>query len=181
MDIDNSKSRILYGMVAAAGRPVDKIGPHVHVGWEELHPGGWDAQARLAEQDRDGVAVEILYPSVGMILCNHEDADYKAACFDAYNQWLAELSSVPPHRPSSAGQTALRSVEEGIDDLVRMKEPRACGRMMPAGCASWRTATTTTRCGTCSGVRVWSSTSRRRSTSSPAVPRLVPTSPAARR
>ena len=32
------------------------------------------------EQDRDGVAAEVLYPSVGMLLCNHPDADFKKAC-----------------------------------------------------------------------------------------------------
>ena len=80
--------------MAAAGRPWDKIGPEILVDWDELHPGGWDAAARLAEQDRDGVHVEVLYPSVGMIICNPPDTDYKTACFDAYNQWLAEFVAV---------------------------------------------------------------------------------------
>ena len=31
--------RVPYGMVAAAGRPAEKIGPFVHVGWDELHRG----------------------------------------------------------------------------------------------------------------------------------------------
>jgi predicted TIM-barrel fold metal-dependent hydrolase len=137
MDIDNGKSRIPYGMVAAAGRPAEKIGPHLHVGWDELHPGGWDAQARLAEQDRDGVAVEVLYPSVGMILCNHEDTDYKVACFDAYNQWLTEYTSAAPQRLVGIGQTALRSVEEGIEDLVRIKELGLAGVMLPGFAACW--------------------------------------------
>ncbi len=30
----------------------------------------------------------MIYPSVGMLLCNHPDLDYKKACFDAYNRWL---------------------------------------------------------------------------------------------
>ena len=108
MDIDNGRSRVPYGMVAAAGRPVEKIGPFQYVGWDELHPGGWDPKARLAEQDRDGVAAEVLYPSVGMLLCNHPDADYKKACFDAYNLWLAEFQATPRppdrHRPDGAAQ-----------------------------------------------------------------------------
>ena len=39
--------------------------------FEELHRGGWDPEARLADQDRDGVAAEVIYPTVGMVLCNH--------------------------------------------------------------------------------------------------------------
>ena len=120
MAIDAGKSWVPYGMIAAAGRPAEKIGPFEHVGWDELHPGGWDPKARLAEQDRDGVAIEVLYPSIGMLLCNHPDADYKKACFDAYNLWLAEFQSTAPDRLVGVGQTALRSVEEGISDMVRI-------------------------------------------------------------
>jgi predicted TIM-barrel fold metal-dependent hydrolase len=137
MDIDNGKSLIPYGMVAGAGRPAEQIGPQVKVGWEELHPGGWDPQARLAEQDRDGVAVEVLYPSVGMILCQHEDAGYQKACFDAYNQWLAEYVATSPQRLVGVGQTPLRSVEEGIDDLVRIKDLGLHGVMLPGFAACW--------------------------------------------
>jgi len=98
MLIDNGATLVPYGMVAVAGRPVDKIGPFEFVGWDELHPGGWDPKARLGEQDRDGVAAEVLYPSVGMLLCNLTDADYKHACFDAYNEWIAEYQSEAPQR-----------------------------------------------------------------------------------
>ena len=58
--------------------------------------------ARLADQDRDGVAAEIIYPTVGMVLCNHPDLDYKQACFEAYNRWIAEYcsrASRPAARP----------------------------------------------------------------------------------
>jgi predicted TIM-barrel fold metal-dependent hydrolase len=137
MSVDNGTSVIPYGMVAAAGRPWDKIGPDIRVDWDELHPGGWDATARLAEQDRDNVKVEVLYPSVGMIICNHPDTDYKKACFDAYNKWLAEFVAVAPDRLIGVGQTTLRSIEEGIADLERMKGLGLKGVMLPgvASCA----------------------------------------------
>src|SRR5271169_2871788 len=136
MVIDQGRARIPYGMIAAAGRPVESINPYNYVPWEELHPGGWDPRARLGEQDRDGVAVEILYPSVGMLLCNHPDVDYKKACFDAYNLWIAEFQSYAPDRLIGLGQTALRSVEEGIADLQCIKDLGLRGVMMPgfAGC-----------------------------------------------
>ena len=69
------------------------------VKFDELHRGGWDPEARIADQDRDGVAAEIIYPTVGMSLCNHRDFDYKKACFDAYNRWIAEYCSAYP-RPA---------------------------------------------------------------------------------
>lgn len=136
MDIDRGRSRIPYGMIAAAGRPVDTISPFHYVGWDELHPGGWDPAARIGEQDVDGVSVEILYPSVGMLLCNHPDVDYKKACFDAYNLWITEFQSHAPDRLIGLGQTALRSVEEGVEDFERIHDLGLRGVMMPgfAGC-----------------------------------------------
>jgi uncharacterized protein len=136
MVIDEGRARIPYGMIAAAGRPVESINPFNFVGWDELHPGGWDPKARLDEQQRDGVSVEVLYPSVGMLLCNHPDVDYKKACFDAYNEWITEFQGHAPDRLLGLGQTALRSVEEGIEDLQRIKELGLRGVMMPgyAGC-----------------------------------------------
>jgi predicted TIM-barrel fold metal-dependent hydrolase len=131
MLIDGGKSLVPYGMVAAAGRPAERIGPHIRVDWDELHAGGWDPKARLTEQDRDGVALEVLYPSVGMILCNHPDADYKHACFAAYNEWIAQFCAQDPTRLIGQGQTALRSVEEGIADLEHMKELGLRGAMLP--------------------------------------------------
>jgi uncharacterized protein len=136
MEIDGGRARIPYGMIAAAGRPAESIHPFTFVGWDELHAGGWDPSARLVEQDRDGVSVEVLYPSVGMLLCNHPDPNYKKACFDAYNLWIAEFQSHAPGRLIGLGQTALRSVEEGIADLHAVKELGLRGVMMPgfAGC-----------------------------------------------
>jgi predicted TIM-barrel fold metal-dependent hydrolase len=131
MVVDNGATIIPYGMIAAAGRSWDQISPFIHVGWDELHAGGWDPNARLAEQDRDGVRAEVLYPSVGMLLCNHSDGDYKHACFQAYNQWIAEFTSVAPDRLIGQGQTALRSVAEGIADLERINELGLKGVMVP--------------------------------------------------
>lgn len=99
--------------------------------FEELHRGGWDGKARIADQERDGVAGEIIYPTVGMLLCNHPDADYKNACFTAYNRWLQEFVSAAPDRLYGIGQTAVRSVEETVADLHRIREMGFHGVMMP--------------------------------------------------
>ena len=119
--IDGLNQPIPMGLVAAAGKKAEEL-PTFGAKFEELHRGGWDPNARLADQDRDGVAAEVIYPTVGMLLCNHPDFDYKKACFDAYNLWIAEYASTHPDRLIGLGQTAMRSVDEGIEDLRKMKE-----------------------------------------------------------
>ncbi len=128
--IDGHPSPVPMGLVAAAGKPPEEIRV-MGVRFDEMHRGGWDPEARMADQVRDGVDAEIIYPSVGMVLCNHEDFDFKKACFDAYNRWLAEYCSAHPERLLGCGQTAMRSPEDGIEDLKSIKSLGLRGVMMP--------------------------------------------------
>src|SRR5215475_7147941 len=131
MLIDNGKSLVPYWLVAAAGRPAEEVRLDTGKRFEELWRGGWDPVARLADQDVDGVAAEVIYPSVGMLLCNYPDVDYQRACFDAYNRWIAEFCATAPDRLIGLGQTALRTPAEGIADLEAMKALGLKGVMLP--------------------------------------------------
>ena len=128
--IEGMKTPIPLGIVAAAGKPAEQI-RLMGTRFEELHRGGWDPEARLADQERDGVDAEILYPTVGMAICNHRDLDYKKACCDAYNRWIAEYCSPHPDRLLGVGQTAMRTPEEGVRDLQAIKAAGLRGVMMP--------------------------------------------------
>jgi predicted TIM-barrel fold metal-dependent hydrolase len=128
--IDGMKKPIPMGLVAAAGQDAKDL-KMFGAKFEDLHRGGWDPEARMADQKRDGVDAEVIYPTVGMMLCNHPDYDYKKACFDAYNLWIAEYCGAHPDRLLGLGQTAMRSVEEGIEDVRKMKELGLRGVMLP--------------------------------------------------
>jgi predicted TIM-barrel fold metal-dependent hydrolase len=128
--IDGMRQPIPMGLVAAAGKSAEQIATF-GVKFDELHRGGWDPEARLADQDRDGVAGEILYPTVGMALCNHKDLDYKKACMDAYNRWIVRYCAAHPDRLFGIGQTAMRTPAEGVADLRAVKALGLRGVMMP--------------------------------------------------
>lgn len=128
--VDGMKRSIPLSLVAAAGVPAEEL-TATGGRFEDLHRGGWDPEARLTDQDRDGVSAEVIYPSVGMSICNHPDFDYKKACFDAYNRWIAEYCGAHPDRLLGCGQTAMRSVEEGIADLESIRDLGLRGVMMP--------------------------------------------------
>jgi len=101
------------------------------MGFADAPAGGWQAAPRLEAQDRDGVIAEVLYPTMGMVLCNHPDSAFQAAAFRAYNLWLQEMVAEAPTRLFGVGQTALRSVAEGIEDFRRIKEMGFVGVMLP--------------------------------------------------
>jgi len=123
------RSFIPMGLIAAAGKRPEDITPSGK--FDEWYRGGWDPHARLADQDRDGVHGEILYPTVGMVLCNHPDLEYKRVCMQAYNRWIAGYCAAHPDRLFGVGQTAMRTPEEGIEDLKEMRRLGLRGVMLP--------------------------------------------------
>jgi len=128
--IDGMPGAVPLGLLAAAGKDPKDI-TAANVAFEDLWRSGWDSKYRLADQDRDGVAAEIIYPTVGMLLCNHPDFDFKKACFEAYNRWLGEYCSEAPHRLYGMAQVSMRTVEDGVAELKAVHAAGFKGVMMP--------------------------------------------------
>lgn len=129
--IDGMDEFVPLGLVASAGTDPATRNADRPTRFEELNRGSWNGKERIAEQERDGVAAEVIYPTVGMVLCNHPDIDYKHACFHAYNRWLQEFVAAAPRRLFGVGQTAARSPSDLIDDMQRIKEVGFVGVMLP--------------------------------------------------
>ena len=111
-----------FWLVAAAGRPTEEIRLDIGKRFEDLAARRLGSRGALADQDLDGVTAEIIYPSVGMMLCNYPDLDYQHACFDAYNRVDRRvLLATSPDRLIGMGQTAMRTPDEGIADLEAIK------------------------------------------------------------
>ena len=133
--VEGFSEPLALGLVAAAGKDPKtlKIGG---TDFAELHRGGWDPKARIKDQERDGILAEMIYPTIGMMLCGHPDADYKNACMWAYNRWLQEYVGGAPNRLHGLGMTAVRNVPEAIEDFRRIKEMGFKGVMMPGSPAT---------------------------------------------
>jgi len=128
--IEGIEEPLALGLVAAAGKDFRtlKIGG---TAFSELHRGGWDPKARIVDQERDGILAEMIYPTIGMMLCGHPDNNYKQACMWAYNRWLEEYCGGAPDRLFGLGMTAVRTVSEAIDDFRRIKKMGFKGVMLP--------------------------------------------------
>lgn len=118
LHIPQMSINVPMGLVCTAGRAPEDFGKPVS--WDELHPAGYDPRARLAVQDEEGIGAEVIFPSLGMVLCNHPDIDYKKACFDAYNQWLADFCSLAPQRLIGMPLVGLRTIDEGVRELEEL-------------------------------------------------------------
>lgn len=96
----------------------------------DVRRGAYDPAARAADMDRDGIAGEVIYASLGMVLYAHPDPAYRDACMRAYNCWLEGFCAGLPGRLFGLAQTAVTSVDAAIEDFRRAKEQGFVGMMM---------------------------------------------------
>jgi uncharacterized protein len=63
--------------------------------WDDADPATWDAKARLARMDENGIYAQMLYPNValfnGKILQSVGDPAMMLGYIRAYNDWQTEL------------------------------------------------------------------------------------------
>ena len=130
--IEGIRTPIPVGMVDGAGMlPSMRMYHILKATFETCRRSGWDPAYRLADQERDGIAAEVVYPSVGMVIIGHADIDYKDACIEAYNRWLEGYCAGLPGRLFGLGLTSARSVDAAIDDFRRAKGRGFVGMMLP--------------------------------------------------
>jgi predicted TIM-barrel fold metal-dependent hydrolase len=87
-------------------------------GYAGVRPSAWDPALRIADQERDGVAGEVLYPSLAMTLFQLEDAELRAASFAAYNEWLADYCAHSPRRLAGIAMISLEDPRQATADLA---------------------------------------------------------------
>lgn len=130
--IPGMKRPVGLGLMDGAGfTPSNRARRLAKLKASDVRPGGYDGQARAEYMAQDGIAAEIVYASVGMALCLHRDAEYKAACMKAYNRWLEGFCAGLPGRIFGLAQTAVLSVDEAIEDCRAAKAAGLVGMMMP--------------------------------------------------
>jgi predicted TIM-barrel fold metal-dependent hydrolase len=99
-------------------------------GYPGVRPSAWDPVERLSDQSRDGVAAEVLYPSLGMSLFGIEDGELRAASFRAYNDWLADYCSHNQQRLVGIAMVSLDDAEAGVAELRRVANKGLRGGMI---------------------------------------------------
>jgi len=114
-----------------AGKQGRDLKLHLRRGYEAARAGGWDPTERVKDQDADGVACEVLYPTHGMKLFALPDADLQRACFRAYNDWIMEFAAASPGRLVPLALVSLHRIEDSV------REAERAARMGAAGLLVW--------------------------------------------
>ena len=82
--------------------------------------GGRDIDRRLADQKRDGVVAEVLYPNQSLALYNSPNAQYQLAVAHAYNDWLMELFGDHPQRFAPVAVLPVADLEGAVQEAERV-------------------------------------------------------------
>jgi predicted TIM-barrel fold metal-dependent hydrolase len=118
---------LIVGMDLAS----DETRAQTRRGYEIARPGVYDIAERLKDQDRDGVAAELLYPSVLFDIYQVEDVDVVSSTFAAYNDWLHDYMKPAPGRLFGLGAVQLRDLDQAIEEMHRVKAMGFVGLAIP--------------------------------------------------
>ncbi len=111
-----------FGWEACAGRAPDQQSEWCR--YEEIHPGGYDPKARVAEQIADGVDAELLFPMgfASGFIRGTKDPDFHYEMVRAYNDFLSEFCSYAPDRFVGAAMIPSRGVDQALAEIKRCQD-----------------------------------------------------------
>src|SRR5262250_1521510 len=122
--VGESKAMAVVGLTATAGVGSFK---HPPKNYEAMHPGAYDAQARLKYMDHMGIWAMVMYPNVGGFGAQQflrlGDSELMLACVQIYNDWQTEWASADSRRLLPITSTPFWDVDAAV------KEVRRCAAM----------------------------------------------------
>jgi predicted TIM-barrel fold metal-dependent hydrolase len=108
--------------------------------YTEVRPAAYDARARLADMDTDGIARAIVYPTMLLGIAGVRDADFAAAQCRAYNDWLSDHVREGDGRLYGVAIVPQQDIARAADEIRRVaKKPGIVGVMLrPNPSENWK-------------------------------------------
>ena len=108
------------GLTATAGTGDFKTPPR---GYADMHPGAYDARARLEYMDTMGIWAMVLYPNVGGFGAQEflrlRDPELMLTCVKIYNDWQTEWASADARRLLPITSIPFWDVEASVREVRR--------------------------------------------------------------
>ena len=108
------------GMTATAGVGSFK---HPPKNYNEMHPGAYDAKARLKYMDQMGIWAMVMYPNVGGFGAQQflklNDPELMLTCVQIYNDWQTEWASADSRRLLPITSIPFWDIEAAVNEVRR--------------------------------------------------------------
>jgi uncharacterized protein len=136
---------------AAAGAKPEEI-TSSRITYSSMRAGAFLADARLEDQDIDGLSGEVLYPGLGRSLHAMHNQEVRAYAARAYNDWILEYESIdrnrliglavlPPIDDEGEGEKELRRIASlGLRGAYLAVVPNGLPLSHPSGAGLWEAA-----------------------------------------
>jgi predicted TIM-barrel fold metal-dependent hydrolase len=135
--------RQLHGMESCMGRPPSSWGMYP-LSFQEMRPGSYDVEARIADMDMNGVYASVNFPSMWVGFCGTtflklKDPEFGTAMVRAWNSWqLEEWHQPHPNRfialqlpvlsdPVLAAEEVRRNAARGFKAVTFSENPTGQG------------------------------------------------------
>lgn len=114
------KRIVRLGLTATAGVGDFKDPPDDYAG---MHPGAFDAKARLAYMDETGIWAMVMYPNVGgfgaQAFLKLGDPELMLTCVQVYNDWQTEWAAADPRRLLPITSTPFWDIAAAVREVRR--------------------------------------------------------------
>ncbi|HEX9661928.1 MAG TPA: amidohydrolase, partial [Candidatus Binatia bacterium] len=110
------------GGLFMAGQQPENLEKFRRAGFAVARPGGWDPIVRQDDMFVDGVAAEVLYPSLGLGLFCVKDAALQESLFRTYNDWIIEYCNKVPDRLYGIALISMYDVDHALAEMERCKK-----------------------------------------------------------
>jgi predicted TIM-barrel fold metal-dependent hydrolase len=91
--------------------------------YPDMHPGAYDARARLSYMDEMGIWAMVMYPNVGgfgsQAFLKLGDPDLMLTCVQVYNDWQSEWASADPRRLLPITSTPFWDIDAAVREVRR--------------------------------------------------------------
>jgi predicted TIM-barrel fold metal-dependent hydrolase len=108
------------GLTATAGRGSFKNPPKTY---NDMHPGAYDAKARLKYMDEMGIWAMVMYPNVGGFGAQQflklNDSELMLTCVQIYNDWQTEWASADSRRLLPITSIPFWDVQAAVKEIRR--------------------------------------------------------------
>ena len=82
--------------------------------------GGRDIDRRLADQARDGIVAEVIYPNSGLHLYNSRNHGYQFAVAKTYNDWCMDVFGQHPNRFAPVAILPVVDIQASVKEVERI-------------------------------------------------------------
>ena len=93
--------------------------------YDDIHPSMYDAKARLAHMDEQGIRAQVLYPNVGGFGAGYflrmAERELALECVRAYNQFQHDWTSIAPDRLLAVTALPFWDVDSSVTEIQRCK------------------------------------------------------------